>query len=552
MRSPRDQVDVLDVDDVLAEPLGGEPLQLEPVPRRRARPRSARWRRRCGTSASRSAPAGRGAARRAPCGPGSAGASRRPRPGAAARPWPARTPRSRPRRRRPTPSCTSHVHWQTASRNHRSWVTTTSADGRGDAGGRPARRPPRRRGGWSARRARPGRGRRAAARPASSAAARRRTARATARSRATPASSTSTTSRVRGSAAHSWSDVPAEHRLADGVGVDELVALVEVADQQPALPRDPAGVGLLEAGHHLEQRGLAVAVAADDADPLARADAERDVGEQRADAVGLGDPLEVEQVGHQAYSTSVRAGDRAVGDQHDVVVASGSAPATVAGVVGGLAAGRRRSGRSRRPCRAARRRPRRASISVAEVGAQVERGGLQVVVQRARPAARGRRSASAASTASAAVGRLGRRRGRARRSAGRPPASTGPSATGRRPTTRCRGRRPARPARRGRCRARCRRPARTARRCRARRRARSRSSSEVSSVPEPVQRDQRGGRVGRAAGHARRRPGSPWRCATAAARARRRGARPAGRAARSTMLSPVDGHGVGVDRSRPP
>ena len=38
----------------------------------------------------------------------------------------------------------------------------------------------------------------------------------------------------------------------------------------PRLLRDPAGVGRLEAGHHLEQRGLAVAVAADDADPLAR------------------------------------------------------------------------------------------------------------------------------------------------------------------------------------------------------------------------------------------------------------------------------------------
>ena len=29
------EVDVLDVDDVLAEPLGGEPLELEPVARRR-------------------------------------------------------------------------------------------------------------------------------------------------------------------------------------------------------------------------------------------------------------------------------------------------------------------------------------------------------------------------------------------------------------------------------------------------------------------------------------------------------------------------------------
>ncbi len=88
----------------------------------------------------------------------------------------------------------------------------------------------------------------------------------------------------------------AQHGLAHGVGVVELVALVQVADQQPAGLRDPAGVGLLDAGHHLEQRGLAVAVAADDADAVAGADAEGDLGEQRPDAVGLRDALEVEEV----------------------------------------------------------------------------------------------------------------------------------------------------------------------------------------------------------------------------------------------------------------
>jgi len=66
------------------------------------------------------------------------------------------------------------------------------------------------------------------------------------------------------------------------VGVDELVALVEVADQQPPRAGHAAGVRLLEPGHHLEQRGLAVTVAPDDPDPLPRGDAEGDVGEQRA------------------------------------------------------------------------------------------------------------------------------------------------------------------------------------------------------------------------------------------------------------------------------
>ena len=97
-----------------------------------------------------------------------------------------------------------------------------------------------------------------------------------------------------------------EHGLAHGVGVDQLVALVQVAHVQAAGHRDPPGVGLLEAGHHLQQRGLAVAVAAHDADPHALADAEGDLGQQRAHAVGLGDLLEVQQVrgGHQTYSTT--------------------------------------------------------------------------------------------------------------------------------------------------------------------------------------------------------------------------------------------------------
>ena len=98
-------------------------------------------------------------------------------------------------------------------------------------GGRPARRRPRRRGGWWARRGRSGRGRRAAARPASSGGARRRTGRAT--------------GAVEGDAGEQLLDdlararvggplvvgPAAEHRLAHGVGVDELVALVEVADR---------------------------------------------------------------------------------------------------------------------------------------------------------------------------------------------------------------------------------------------------------------------------------------------------------------------------------
>ncbi len=76
--------------------------------------------------------------------------------------------------------------------------------------------------------------------------------------------------------AHSWSARPPSTASRTRVGVDELVALVEVADLDAAVHRDATGVGLLEPGHHLEQGGLAVAVAADDADPLPDGDAERD------------------------------------------------------------------------------------------------------------------------------------------------------------------------------------------------------------------------------------------------------------------------------------
>ncbi len=250
-----------------------------------------------------------------------------------------------------------------------------------------------------------------------------------------------------------------------------------------------------------QQRGLAVAVAPDDADPLPGRDAERDVGEQRAHAVRLGDALEVEEVRHQPRSPSTRWAP-ATGPLATSTTDSCQRGRRRRGRGRRTRRGRRRSVRSRRPC------PRRApaasprSISVLEVGAQVEGGRLEVVVQRRAPAACGSPVASAASRASARRRRGRRRRGTARRSAGRPRASTGPRRTARRPTTRCRGRRPGvttspRPV-----------PSAVpptsangtslpswAARA-------SSSSSGVCTLPEPVERHQGGGGVGRAAGQA--------------------------------------------------
>ena len=70
-------------------------------------------------------------------------------------------------------------------------------------------------------------------------------------------------------------------------------------------------------------------------------------------------------------------------------------------------------------------------------------------------------------------------------------------------------------SRRGRARARCRRAAGTARRRRARRRRSAQLVARHAQAPQRVAGDQRGGRVGAAAGHARRRPGCPCGCAAA-------------------------------------
>ena len=82
----------------------------------------------------------------------------------------------------------------------------------------------------------------------------------TARSSVTPASSSSTTSRHAGVGGPLVVGPAAEHRLADGVGVDELVALVEVADRaaraaaRPARCRAPRGRSSPRAGWSCRRR----------------------------------------------------------------------------------------------------------------------------------------------------------------------------------------------------------------------------------------------------------------------------------------------------------
>ena len=82
-----------------------------------------------------------------------------------------------------------------------------------------------------------------------------------------------------------------------GRGVHAVV-LGEHADGEAAHPRHPAGVDLARALEHAQQGGLAAAVAADDADAVAAADAERDGIEHLGGAEREGGALDGDEVGH--------------------------------------------------------------------------------------------------------------------------------------------------------------------------------------------------------------------------------------------------------------
>ena len=176
----------------------------------------------------------------------------------------------------------------------------------------------------------------------------------------------------------------------------EVVALGDAADPQAAGVGDPAGVGRLAPGQQPQQGGLAVAVAADDADPVALADAERDVVEQGAGAVRLADALQVDEVarhsavpdqrGHRRPGRAPRRTERqvpggaqrdrdvdgvlrAAGEEHDGRPGAGDQRAERAGLRAGLERLRAAPAAASRPppagrCaarRPARRRRRRAA-----------------------------------------------------------------------------------------------------------------------------------------------------------------------------------------------
>jgi hypothetical protein len=106
---------------------------------------------------------------------------------------------------------------------------------------------------------------------------------------------------------------PATHqRVADRPVRVELVALPDHRQVQPARAGDGPGVGLLVTGDQAQQSRLAVAVAADDADAIARRDAERHTAQHGPAAVALVDRLQVDEVarGSRHQRAVRRAGAR--------------------------------------------------------------------------------------------------------------------------------------------------------------------------------------------------------------------------------------------------
>ena len=85
--------------------------------------------------------------------------------------------------------------------------------------------------------------------------------------------------------------------LEDGVDAERASVRHRLELHLLAVDEHPAGIGLVEAGQDLDQRRLARAVVADQAEHLAGAEVERDVLERCHDTEALADVLDANRVG---------------------------------------------------------------------------------------------------------------------------------------------------------------------------------------------------------------------------------------------------------------
>src|SRR6202158_2048104 len=105
------------------------------------------------------------------------------------------------------------------------------------------------------------------------------------------------------------------------LGLERVARLVDVAELDRLADADFSGVGLLRAGDHAEQRGLASAVGADHADDAARRQFEAQVLDQQIVAVALGQTVGVDDVRAEPLRArnddrrGLRALVRALGDE---------------------------------------------------------------------------------------------------------------------------------------------------------------------------------------------------------------------------------------------
>src|SRR5690349_16991919 len=91
-----------------------------------------------------------------------------------------------------------------------------------------------------------------------------------------------------------------EYGLANRDHRIEPVMLGQVPADQAARLRDPAGVRGRDPDDHVDQGGLAVAVAAYDADPVPGGDAETDAVEHAPEAVRDRRPFDAHEVGRRS------------------------------------------------------------------------------------------------------------------------------------------------------------------------------------------------------------------------------------------------------------
>ena len=97
----------------------------------------------------------------------------------------------------------------------------------------------------------------------------------------------------------------ADHRLADRCAGREVVRLMQVPGRHVAAAGHAAGIGFAQAREDRHERGLAVTVATDDADPIARVHTDRQLVEDRPVGIAEADRLCAEQVHRGPFAGGV-------------------------------------------------------------------------------------------------------------------------------------------------------------------------------------------------------------------------------------------------------